>query len=42
SVLAPIDFAFAAVLFSLLVYWKLSPWIIVAAGAVGGAMLQLL
>lgn len=42
SILAPIDFAFAAVLFSLLVYWKLPPWIIVAAGAAGGALMQLM
>ncbi len=42
SILAPVDFAFAAVLFSLLVYWKLPPWIIVAAGAAGGALMQLL
>jgi len=42
SILSPVDFAFAAVLFSLLVYWKLPPWIIVAAGAAGGALMQLL
>ncbi|MCY8149663.1 chromate transporter [Bacillus paralicheniformis] len=42
SILAPVDFAFAAVLFSLLVYWKLPPWIIVAAGAAGGTLMQLL
>ncbi len=41
SILTPIDFAFAAVLFSLLVYWKLPPWIIVAAGAAGGTLMQL-
>ncbi|QEO04967.1 chromate transporter [Bacillus paralicheniformis] len=41
SILAPVDFAFAAVLFSLLVYWKLPSWIIVAAGAAGGALMQL-
>ncbi|MBS4196053.1 chromate transporter [Lederbergia citri] len=42
SILKPIDFAFAAVLFSMLVYWKLSPWIIVVTGAIGGALLTLL
>jgi chromate transporter len=42
SVLAPIDFAFAAILFSMLVYWKLPPWIIVLTGAVGGALLALI
>lgn len=42
SILAPIDFAFAAVLFSMLVYWKLPPWIVVLAGAVGGWILSIL
>ncbi|WP_100401331.1 chromate transporter [Bacillus sp. FJAT-42315] len=42
SILAPIDFAFAAVLFSMLAYWKLSPWIIVVTGAIGGALLSLI
>jgi len=40
SILAPIDFAFAAVLFSMLVYWKLPPWIIVVTGAIGGLLLS--
>ncbi|MGG3467923.1 chromate transporter [Neobacillus pocheonensis] len=35
------DFAFAAVLFSMLVYWKLPPWVIVITGAVGGSLLEL-
>lgn len=39
SVLSTIDFAFAAVLFSMLVYGKLPPWVIVVTGAVGGALL---
>ncbi|KON87656.1 ChrA protein [Sporosarcina globispora] len=39
SILEPMDFAFAAVLFSLLVYWKLPPWIIVVTGAIGGIIL---
>ncbi|MCM3600855.1 chromate efflux transporter [Robertmurraya korlensis] len=39
SILAPIDFAFAAILFSMLVYWKLPPWIIVVTGVVGGALM---
>nr|WP_263327422.1 chromate transporter [Neobacillus sp. Marseille-Q6967] len=42
SILAPIDFAFAAILFSMLVYWKLPPWIVVVTGAVGGALLSIL
>lgn len=42
SILSPIDFAFAAVLFSMLVYWKLPPWVIVVTGAVGGSLFTLL
>ena len=42
SILAPVDFALAAILFSMLVYWKLPPWIIVVSGAIGGTLLTLL
>lgn len=42
AILTPIDFAFASVLFSMLVYWKLPPWIIVFTGAVGGTLLSLI
>lgn len=42
SILAPIDFAFAAILFSMLVYWKLPPWIIVVTGAIGGSLMSLI
>ncbi|WP_394140362.1 chromate transporter [Cytobacillus oceanisediminis] len=42
SILEPVDFAFAAVLFSMLVYWKLPPWIIVVTGAIGGTILGLI
>ncbi|MEH7444614.1 chromate efflux transporter [Bacillus sp. JJ1122] len=42
SILAPIDFVFAAILFSMLVYWKLPPWVIVVTGAVGGLLLSLI
>jgi chromate transporter len=42
SILAPIDFAFAAILFSMLVYWKLPPWIVVLVGAIGGSLLSLI
>lgn len=38
SITEPADFVFAAVLFSMLVYWKLPPWLVVAAGAIGGAL----
>ncbi|MHC5531447.1 chromate transporter [Priestia megaterium] len=39
AILKPVDFAFSAVLFSMLVYWKLPPWIIVVTGAFGGVLL---
>ncbi len=39
SITQPADFALAAVLFSLLVYWKLPPWVIVIAGALGGTLI---
>ena len=42
SILEPIDFVFAAVLFSMLVYWKLAPWIVVVTGAVGGWILYMI
>ncbi|WP_419865577.1 chromate transporter [Fictibacillus phosphorivorans] len=42
TILKPIDFAFAAILFSLLVYWKLPPWVIVVTGAIGGLLMSLL
>jgi chromate transporter len=42
SIFTSIDFAFAAVLFSMLVYWKLPPWVIVIAGIVGGWLLKFL
>ncbi|MEK4404857.1 chromate efflux transporter [Sporosarcina sp. FSL K6-6792] len=41
SILAPADFALAAILFSMLAYWKLPPWIIVVSGAIGGFLLSL-
>ncbi|MFD1706104.1 chromate transporter [Siminovitchia sediminis] len=40
SILAPVDFAFAAILFSMLAFWKLPPWVIVLTGAAGGAVIQ--
>jgi len=42
SILEPMDFALAAILFSLLVYWKLPPWVVVISGAIGGLLLTLL
>ncbi|MEK4025685.1 MULTISPECIES: chromate transporter [Sporosarcina] len=41
SILAPVDFALASILFSMLAYWKLPPWIIVVSGAVGGSLLAM-
>lgn len=37
-----IDFALAALLFFMLAYWKLPPWTVVVAGAIGGQLLTLL
>lgn len=39
SISAPIDFALAAILFSMLAYWKLPPWTIVLTGAIGGSFM---
>lgn len=41
SILAPYDFALASLLFSMLVFWKLPPWIIVVTGAIGGSIITL-
>ncbi|RST76068.1 chromate transporter [Siminovitchia acidinfaciens] len=40
SILGPKDFALGAILFSMLVYWKLPPWVIVLSGAVGGMLIS--
>ena len=40
SIMEPIDFVYAAVLFSMLAFWKLPPWMVVVAGALGGAVIQ--
>ncbi|WP_035267665.1 chromate transporter [Desulfitibacter alkalitolerans] len=42
SINRPLDFAFAAVLFGMLEYWKLQPLIIVLTGAIGGSILFML
>ncbi|RAS75547.1 chromate transporter [Priestia endophytica] len=42
AILKPVDFAFSAVLFSMLVYWKLPSWIVVVTGAFGGVLLSLI
>jgi chromate transporter len=41
SILGPKDFAFAALMFSMLAYWKLPPWVIVVTGILGGYLLSL-
>lgn len=38
TIMAPIDFVFAAILFVLLVFWKLPSWVVVLAGAAGGLL----
>jgi chromate transporter len=42
TILAPIDFVLAAILFSMLVFWKLPPWIIVLTGAIVGSFMTLI
>lgn len=42
SILQPIDFALAAILFTMLVYFKLPPWVIVVTGAIGGMLIGFL
>lgn len=42
SILTPIDFALGAILFSMLTYWKIPPWVVVLTGAVGGIVIHLL
>lgn len=39
AILKPMDFAVAVILFTMLVFWKLPPWVIVLTGAVGGVLL---
>lgn len=38
SIYETIDFVLAAVLFSMLVYWKLPPWVVVLSGAIAGLL----
>jgi chromate transporter len=40
TISASIDFAFTALLFSMLAFWKLPPWVIVVTGIIGGFMLS--
>lgn len=42
AILTPADFALAAVLFLMLVFWALPPWVVVLTGAIGGSLMRLL
>ncbi|MEO3944370.1 chromate transporter [Gorillibacterium sp. CAU 1737] len=42
AVVEPADFALVSILFLMLVFWKLPPWIVVIAGALGGMLLGFL
>ena len=39
SIFMPIDFALAALLFTMLAYWHLPPWMVVLTGAIGGSLI---
>ncbi|MFM9278610.1 chromate efflux transporter [Paenibacillus jiagnxiensis] len=39
SVRGALDFAIAAILFVMLIFWKLPPWVVVIAGAIAGALI---
>ncbi|MDQ0195426.1 chromate transporter [Paenibacillus wynnii] len=39
AILQPMDFVLAVLLFTMLVFWKLPPWMIVLTGAAGGLVL---
>ncbi|WP_232380913.1 chromate transporter [Paenibacillus tianjinensis] len=39
AILEPSDFALAVILFVMLFFWKLPPWVVVVAGAAGGMLL---
>lgn len=39
AILAPLDFALVVILFVMLVFWKLPPWMVVVAGAAGGMVI---
>lgn len=40
SILTPADFVLAAILFTLLAFWKTPPWVIVLIGALGGIFIN--
>lgn len=42
AILEPMDFALVIILFIMLVFWKLPPWVVVLSGAGGGMLLGLI
>jgi chromate transporter len=38
SIFGPLDMAFTSILFAMLAFWKIQPWIVVVIGAVGGVV----
>ncbi|WP_438286813.1 chromate transporter [Paenibacillus hubeiensis] len=40
AIVAPVDFALASFLFLMLVFWKVPPWVVVVAGALGGTIIN--
>jgi chromate transporter len=40
AIMAPADFALLSILFIMLVFWKLPPWVVVIAGIVGGLIIS--
>jgi len=42
AILVPVDFALAAILFVMLVFWRMPPWLVVLVGALGGTAVGLI
>ncbi|MEC0093860.1 chromate transporter [Paenibacillus macquariensis] len=42
AIIAPADFSLVSILFIMLVFWKLPPWVVVIAGIVGGVLIGLI
>lgn len=42
SIFTSLDFSLAAILFTMLAFWKLPPWLIVLAGALGGSLIAII
>jgi len=38
TIMNPLDFVLASILFSMLSFWKLPPWVVVVSGAAGGVL----